>query len=90
MIANDSNRPIDPTRVTSTSSSAASTKAVTGTASGSDTTATGNQAFTGFGGSTTATGGASPQLQVFAIGYGRVYGLITVLASVFAGFMIML
>ena len=83
----------NPTRVTSTSSaSSSSTGSATGTATGSDATATGSQAFTGFGGSSTATGtsDAARQVQTLAVGYGRIYGLATVLTGVFAGFMFLM
>ena len=81
----------NPTTVNS-STITSSTESPTGTATESDATATGTEAFTGFGGNPTNTdeSNAGHQVQAFALGYGRLYGTATVLAGVFAGFMFML
>lgn len=63
-----------------------------GSASTADSTATGSNTFTGFGNSPTdpTKSGARPRVQAVALGFGRTWGLTTVLAGVTGGFMFML
>jgi len=79
----------DPVRV-NTSTISSMTATTTGAAS--DSTATGSNTFTGFGGSPTnpSKTGAAPKVQALALGFGRTYGLAMVLAGVMGGFMVML
>lgn len=63
-----------------------------GSASTTDSAATGSNTYTGFGGSPTnpSKTGAAPKVQALALGFGRTYGLAMVLASVLGGFVVML
>ena len=58
-----------------------------GASSTADTTANGQNTFTGFGG-TSPTG--TSKSSAVALGFGRTYGLATVLAVVYGGFMFLL
>ena len=81
----------NPMRVnTSTVSSTMAAATSSGASATADSTAKGG--YTGFGGSSKATGtsAATHQAQALALGFGRMYGLATVLACVCGGFMLML
>lgn len=81
----------DPVRV---NTSTISTMAATSSATGSSAAATsgGSAVYTGFGSSSTSSSKAdnSNKAQTIAIGIGRTYGLVLVLAGVFGGFTLML
>lgn len=68
------------------------TATTTGAASTADSTATGSNTYTGFGGSPTnpSKTDAAPKVQAVALGFGRTYGLAMVLAGLMGGFMLML
>lgn len=79
----------NPTRVNTTTMST-----MASTASGSSATGTSestpSNTFAGLGGGSTGTSDASQNAQVFALGFGRAYGLVLVLGSISAGFVFML
>lgn len=80
----------DPVRVnTSTISTMAATSSATGRAAA---TSGGSAVYTGFGSSSTSSSKPdnSSKAQTIAIGIGRTYGLVLVLAGVFGGFTLML
>lgn len=64
----------------------------TGSASTADSTATGSNTYTGFGGSPTnpSKTGTAPKVQALALGFGRTYGLAMILAGVMGGFVLAL
>ena len=83
----------NPIRVnTSTISTMASTTSGSGPSSTAGSTATGQNTFTGFGGSPTGTSksAGAARTQHLALGFGRTCGLATVLAGVCGGFMLLL
>ena len=80
----------DPIRVnTSTMSTMASTTTGSGAAT-AGATATGQNTFTGFGGTSPTGTSAADRTQALALGFGRTYGLAIVLGSVCGGFMLVL
>lgn len=80
----------DPKRVNTSTISSTMAATSSGASATADSTATG--VYTGFGSSSKATGtsAAVHQAQALALGFGRVYGLVVVLACVCGGFMLML
>lgn len=83
----------NPVRVNvSTTTTLATTTSGSGPSSTADSTATGQNTFTGFGGSPTGTSksAGAARTQDLALGFGRTYGLATVLAGVCGGFMLLL
>ena len=80
----------NPTRVNTSTISTMAATSTGGSSATADSTATGQ--FTGFGDSASSTGTSDTenQAQALAIGFGRSYGLIMVLAGVCGGFIFML
>lgn len=69
----------------------AATTTGAGASGTADSTATGSNIYTGFGGKATGTSKSSaPATQAIALGLGRTYGLLIVLGGVMGGFIFML